>query len=273
MLKILPYSLFFLVFCISCFVWSGEQDKGVFLVSPLAGVIRSDIHYESPGDRSLTSLRDKGPLYALNTLYTCPGFTVGMMGHYSTLDTSREKGLLLYGNYYFRRESLLQPMAGCYTEWIRVSTGLKGDRSFPLVSLDIDSSIRALHPVAGISFKLGTNRITPFLGLFNEQVATKVASDGMNINGQLRYGFNTEKEENLNYLTTGLKVEWTFSHFCRVDTKLYFRFREGEETRVTTRNRIDFFLSKKIGLSIKYDYFEDRFEKNSFVFAGPVFIF
>jgi hypothetical protein len=143
----------------------------------------------------------------------------------------------------------------------------------PLISLNVDTSIWALHPIAGVSFKRGTSRVTPFLGYFNEQVDTSLTSEGMRIAGQTRNGFSAAPSVVLDYMSAGVKAEFSFLHFFRFDTKVYWRFKNGEEALLTTRNRLDIFLSPRAGIALKYDYFDDKFEKNSFIFIGPVFAF
>lgn len=248
-------------------------EEGIFLVSPSAGRIESDIQFTSPGGQGMRTLSDSGPLYALMMMYTSPQFTLGSMGHYSRLDKSTENGYMFYGLYSFMKDSNIQPVAGFYADYIHVLTRAKEEDVAPLSSMDVDTSIWALHAIAGLKFKRGEQKITPFLGYFNEQVDTALSSEGMRIAGQKKNGFSTDASDTIDYMSAGIKAELKFFQFIRFDTKFYWRFKEGEDPLFTSRNRLDIFLSKSSGVSLKYDYFDDRYEKNSFLFIGPVFVF
>ncbi len=264
------------VLVIGCtYVFAQEQegrDRSFFLISPMGGYTISDINYDSPPGSAHT-LSDSGPLYAMNMLYLTPDFTVGSMGHYSKLDKSTENGYLFYGIYYFNRGQTVRPAVGFYADYINVFTHVTGSDVSPLASLNVNTSVWGLHPIAGVAFALGEQRIMPFLGYFNERVDTSVASEGMPIAGRNRNGFSADSTVVLDYMSVGIKAELEFLHFIRFDTKFYTRFKNGDEAQFTARNRLDFMLSRAIGISVKYDYFGDKYEKNSFTMAGPVFLF
>lgn len=252
---------------------SARDDNGIFLFSPMMGRINSDIQYTSPGPAGMHTLSDAGPIYALMMMYTCPQYTLGSMGHFSKLDNSIENGYMFYGLYYFGTETNIRPMMGLYADYINVFTRTPAADIAPLLSLNVNTSIWAFHPVVGLSFKVGKQNIAPFVGYFNEQVETSLASEGMFVAGQKRNGFTADSSAVMDYMTVGVKAEFKVMHFIRFDTKVYARMKNGESPLFTARNRLDFLLSRQAGLSIKYDYFDDTYEKNTFLLAGPVFVF
>lgn len=267
---------FLTMFVLSVFMGTAVyaiENSGKFIISPMGGMINSDIKYTVPGVNGMKTLSDSGPIYALMMMYTCPQFTLGNMGHYSKLDKSTENGYMFYGLYYFRKDADIRPMLGFYADYISVLTKATSADVAPLVSMNVNTSVWALHPIAGVSFKLGTQKITPFIGYFNEQVDTSLASEGMLIAGQKRNGFSANSSTILDYMTAGVKAELNFMHFIRFDTKIYARLKNGEDALFTSRNRLDLLISKNTGISIKYDYFDDKYEKNSFLLIGPVFVF
>ncbi|MFH1283773.1 MAG: hypothetical protein ABII27_08930 [bacterium] len=252
---------------------AAQENSGLFLISPMIGRIDSDIQYNVPGTSSRKTLNDSGPIYALMMMYTRPQFTIGNMGHYSNLDKSTENGYMFYGLYYFRYDANIRPMIGFYADYINVLTKATSSDVPPLQSLNVNTSIWAFHPIAGVSLKLGTQKIAPFIGYFNEQIENSLSSEGMRIAGQVRNGFTADSSVDIDYMTAGIKAELNLMHFIRCDTKIYARLRSGEKALFTSRNRIDFLVSKNSGISIKYDYFDDKYEKNSFLLIGPVFVF
>ncbi|NQT29108.1 MAG: hypothetical protein HQ596_00905, partial [Candidatus Saganbacteria bacterium] len=171
-----------LVFIASVFspsVFAAEQDQAIFLVAPFVGGLSSDIQYSSPGGSGMNTLSDVGSLYGLNMMYARPNFSIGTMGHFSKLNYSTENGYLFYLTYYFRQDDPVQPMLGFYADYIHIFTHEDSVAVAPLNSLNVDTSIWAFHPIVGLSFKRGRQRITPFVGYFNEQVTTSLASEGM----------------------------------------------------------------------------------------------
>lgn len=252
-------------------VLAGEKS-GIFLVSPMFGQINSDIQYPS-GTGGTNTLSDSGPISALMMMYTCPDYTLGGMFHFSKLNNSDENGYMFYGLYYFGKESGIRPMIGFYADYINVFTKMPHENIAPLLSLNVNTSIWAFHPIAGVQFHIGKQKITPFIGYLNEQVETSMTSEGMLIGGETVNGFSSNSSISIDYMTAGVKVEFKITHFIRFDTKVYARFRNGENPLFTSRSRLDFLLSKQLGISVKYDCFNDKYETNSFLLIGPVFVF
>lgn len=260
--------------CLTVAGWCADTPgAGVFLIAPMAGTISSDIQYTVPGSADRRSLNDSGGLYALNMMYARPSCVLGSMGHYSKLDHSTESGYLFYANWFFRNSNTAQPMLGFYADYIHVLTKAPAADIVPLLSMQVDTSIWALHPVVGVRFDLGSVRLTPFAGYFNEQVDTAITSEGMRVAGTVRNGFSAAPSVVIDYMSLGARIELTLRHFIKLDSKFYTRFAAGEQARFTARNRLDFFLTPRAGLSLKFDYFDDKYEKNTFAFVGPVFMF
>jgi len=251
----------------------GADKNSVFLFLPMTGWIENNIEFTIPSSSTKQSLKDDGQLYAIYMIYANPKFIIGSLGHYSRLDKSYENGYLFFANYYFCQKKEIQPMIGFAVDYIHFYTQLTIKDVLPLSSLDVDTSIWAFHPTVGISYKKANFRISPFIGYFNEQVNTVASSPGMEIAGENRYGFNSGSSVSLDYISLGSKFELTFYHVVKLDTKFYFRFKQNEETIYTLRNCIDFYFSRKLGLSTKIDYLQDKYETNFFIFLGPSFIF
>ncbi|MDD5593993.1 MAG: hypothetical protein PHG97_04590, partial [Candidatus Margulisbacteria bacterium] len=200
-------------------------------------------------------------------------FSIGSIGHYSKLNFSTENGYLFYLTYYFQQNKVIQPMLGFSSEYIHIFTAEDAAMAAPLNSLDVDSSVWAFHPTLGLAFKLGEQSITPFVGYFSEQVETTVVSEGMIVGGKMQNGFSAKSSATLNYVSAGSVLDFVFHHFIRFNTKFYWRFKDGDQTRFAARNRLDLFISQNAGISLKYDYFDDKYEKNAFASIGPTFIF
>ncbi len=248
------------------------ENKGLFLFSPLAGRLASQVTFTVP-NASAQQLNDTGGLYGMSLLYAEKNFTLGSSADYSRLDKSYENNYLFFTRFYTGKAGELQPSAGLSVENIHIYTQMAAADAAPLSSLDVDSSIWAFHLTAGLSYKEGAFRISPFAGYFNEQVGTVVSSPGMIVSGVNKYGFKGVYSDSLNYATAGTRLEASISHFLRVDSTVYFRFGDIGPALITSRNRIDFLLSREFGLSCKIDYFQDKYETNSFVSFGPVFVF
>ena len=252
---------------------SGEAgDRGIFLFSPTAGWLNSQVAFSVPNSPS-QQLNDTGGLYGMSLLYAERDFVVGSSGDYSKLDKSYENNYLFFTRFYAGKEGELQPAAGISVENIHIYTQMAAADVAPLSSLDVDSSIWAFHLTAGISYKTGSFRFSPFAGYFNEQVGTVVSSPGMLVSGVNKYGFKGAYSDSLNYATAGTRVEASIFHFFRIDSTIYLRFGDIGPALITSRNRIDVLLSREFGFTCKIDYFQDKYETNSFVAFGPVFVF
>lgn len=272
-LRVLFLIYFLFIFC-SFPVLSEESDKNsAFIFLPMTGWIRNEVEFSIPDNSTKQTLKDDGQLHGIYMLYANPKLVLGSLGHYSKLNKSYENGYLFFTRYYFRQEKQIQPMIGFAIEYIHFYTQLTIEDVSPLTSLDVDSSIWAFHPTAGISYKNANFRISPFAGYFNEQVNTVVSSPGMKIAGQNQYGFKSETSVSLDYVSLGSKIEVYLHHFIKLDTKFYFRFRQNEKPLYTLRNRVDFYFAKMLGISAKIDYFQDKYETNLFVFIGPSLAF
>jgi hypothetical protein len=243
----------------------------LFIVTPMAGVVENEAQYSS-GSRQM-KLKENGPVQGINLLYARQNIVIGNLIHTSKTSSSNENGFLFFSQYYFNSDKAAQPMVGAYAEYITVYSQVSGPDSYPFSSLDVNTSVLALHPVAGMSFVGKAYRITPFTGYFNEQVESSVSSPGMRIAGQTRNGMKASGNDVLDYATLGSRFEFTMFHFVRFDTKFYYRFNRSDAPLLTTRNRVDIFLTKNLGLSFKYDYFQDKIESTTFTFLGPTFIF
>ncbi len=254
--------------CLGIGIVSGARAEEMVLISPFYGSLNS----ESAGGSGTAALSDRGPLYGLNMLYARPNFSIGSMGHYSKLDFSTENGYLFYLTYYFQHSKKIQPMLGFSGEYIHIFTAEDAAMAAPLNSLNVDTSVWAFHPIIGLSFKLDEQRITPFVGYFSEQIETSVVSEGMSVGGRTQNGFSSKSSVVLNYISAGSMLDFVFYHFIRFNTKFYWRFKDGDQIRFAARNRLDLFVSQNAGISFKYDYFDDKYEKNAFATIGPTFI-
>jgi hypothetical protein len=94
----------------------------------------------------------------------------------------------------------------------------------------------------------------------------------MNIGGRTSNGFSAAISTPLNYISAGAALDFTFAHFVKTKIKFYWRFGEGDQARLTARNQLDFLLSRQAAISLKYDYFDDKYEKNIFSSIGVVFV-
>lgn len=249
------------------------EKKSRFLLLPMAGWINSDVQFTSQQGSPSQTLKDNGHLYGLYTIYADSDIAIGSLSHYSVLNKSYENGYLFFANYNFCHDNEIQPVLGFAVDYIHFNTQLTKEDVPPLSSLVVDGSIWAFHPTIGISYKQDNYKISPFIGYFNEQVGMIISSPGMLVGKQNNFGFESKSSVGLDYFSIGSKFEITISHFIKLDTKLYCRLRQNEQILWTLRNRLDLYFSKKIGLSVVVDYFQDKYETNSFIFIGPSFVF
>jgi hypothetical protein len=268
------FVIFYLLVCFNFRAFAeGANKDSIFIFAPMTGWINNKVEFPLPNSTVKQKLSDTGQLSGIYMMCVNPKFVIGSLGHYSQLDKSYEAGNLFFANYYFGRENEIQPTLGFAADYIHIYSRLTREDVAPLSSLDVDSSIWAFHPTAGISYKTGNFRISPFVGYFNEQVNTVVSSPGMIIAGQNRNGFNSKSFVSLNYMSVGTGLDVSLYHFIRFDTKFYYRFNHNSRALYTSRNRLDLYVSKKVGLSAKIDYFLDENETNFFIFVGPMFAF
>lgn len=272
-LKISFFALCVILFNPLSLLSEETEKKSRFIFLPISGWIKNEVSFILPNSSGKQTLEDEGPTSGVYMLYINPKFVIGSLGHFSNLDKSDESGYLVFWDYYFGQQKRIQPNIGINVENIHFYTELGTENVSPMSSVDTDTSIWVLHTTLGVSYKCGNYRISPFVGYFNEQVNSTVSSPGMVVGGQNRFGFKSKSSVKLDYVSLGSKLELTLYHFVKFDTKFYFRFKEGDEMMYTLRNRIDFYLSRKMGISNKIDYFKDEYETNSFIFLGPFFVF
>jgi hypothetical protein len=261
-------------------VFSEENgEPSFFIFAPMAGSIDNKITYNDPSSGSSRDLNEKSNLYGFDLIYINPKIVLGTAGHLSDSGKTKERGTLLFADYYFDQLKNFQPTPGIAIENISLYSQLSGGDAGGLSSLDVYTDILSYHATMGILAKDVFHDqavkvdITPFVGYFNERVTTVVSSPGVNMGGQNRYGFKSTAEVDPDYLTLGSKIEVTFYHFIKTDTKIYYRLKKNEAPLYTWRNRIDFLFNRQMGLSAKIDYFKDKYETNLFILVGPVFVF
>jgi outer membrane protein W len=246
-----------------------EARNSVFVLSPVGGWITNKSVYTVQGSTAEKSLKETGNLYGLFMTYADRSLSVGSLGHYSDLEKSRENSYMFYVNYYFMPDSALRPMAGMAMDYISFQTELPNAEVAPLLSMDLASSIWAFHPTAGVAYRAGPVRVTPFAGYFNERFLMTMNCPGMKVGTKTLAGFRQEVRVVTDYATTGARVELDPWHFLKLDSRFYFRFHSGEKMLFTTRNRLDIYLTRNFGLSVKCDYFKDPAETNFYILGGP----
>ncbi len=249
-----------------------KRKDSRFIFSLLTGRIRNEVEFRVPGNSAGQSLKDDGGLRGIYMIYAARKFVIGSLGHFSKLKNSDENGYLFFGSYSFAPAKKIHPTAGFAVEYIHFYTQMPPEDVFPLNSLDVDSSILVFHPTLGISYKNSclnngiSFKATPFVGYFREKVNTVINSIGNA--GYGIPGFKSSPSDDLKYTSAGMNFEISLYRFLKLDSKVYFRFRGDEETLYTLRNRFDVYFSRNFGLTMKIDYFQDKYETNSFIFFG-----
>jgi hypothetical protein len=245
----------------------------------MSGFIKSEAYYTVPGAASKSTLSDDGTLYGVYAMYIRPQFNMGTLLHSSPLSKSNENGALVFGNYYFMTDKKFQPTVGLAIENISIYSEVPAAEVAPLISMDVRTNVLTTFPTIGVaykeSFKDGKLKLEcmPFAGYFNEQVDVVINSPGQRIGTSVRNGFKSSSNINLDYTAVGLKVVLRMFHFISLDSKVYWRFKDGYDTLYTIRNRLDVYINKKLGITVKNDYFKDEYETNTFTFIGPSFVF
>jgi hypothetical protein len=254
-------------------VAGSEERKSVSIISPVAGWISNETTFTIPGNPVPQTLKEDGMLYGVYMMYADQDISFGCLGHYSGLENTRENSYMAFAYYHLPVDWAVRPMFGMALDYLRFSTEMPQKDVAPLQSMDIDTSIWAYHPIAGATIGGDALNITPFAGYFKEQVRVLVNSPGMKMGPAIKYGFRTEVSEALEYGSLGTMLKAKYSHFLAFDGKIYFRMRDGAYPLMTVRSRVDIFLARNLGISVKADYLKDKSEKNFFVMAGPDFVF
>jgi hypothetical protein len=250
-----------------------RETESVVVLSPMAGWIRNEVKFATPGSASEMSLKENGWLGGIYMMYADGNLTIGSLGHCSKLKESREDSYLFFARYYFLPQSLIRPMLAFDLDHISTNTPIPVQDAAPFASMDVDTSVWAIHPSVGVSCRFGLLRLVPFAGYFNERVGVTINTPGMRIANQLRNGFRADAGQVLDYVTLGSRLDLEYRHFIRWDGKFYFRFRRGDKALLTIRNRLDFLFSRSFGVTAKVDYFQDESESNLFAAIGPAFVF
>lgn len=257
-----------------------ENDlKPFFVFSPMVGWVKNKVIFTNPGTGNAQAFIDESPIYGFDLVYISPKIVLGATGHRSDSAEVNERGLLWHGNYFFDQCRGVQPTIGISIENITLYSKLSSADVPGLVSMDAFNDILSTHVTAGVVIdnvlpnRISKIKLTPFAGYFNERVRAIISSPGIKVAGQNRFGFETEGRTILDYLSLGAKIEVSLAHFINIDSKVYYRLKKNEKTYYTLRNRIDLFFNRQVGLSIKVDYFKDKYETNLFIMAGPALVF
>lgn len=250
-----------------------EERSSVSIISPVAGWVSNETSFLLPGNPELQTLKEKGPLYGIYMMHADQDISFGSLGHYSQLDSTRESSYMFFAYYHLPVDWAARPMFGFALDYLRFSTQMPQDVIAPMLSMDIETTIWAFHPVIGAKIGEDALNVTPFAGYFNERVGVNINSPGMKIGPTVKFGFRSEVSEVLDFGTIGAMLKAKYSHFLAFDGKFYFRMRDGMYPLLTVRSRVDMFLSRSFGISVKADYLKDKTEKNFFVLVGPDFVF
>ena len=89
--------------------------------------------------------------------------------------------------------------------------------------------------------------------------------------GQTINGFSATSFAAL-VMSLGAAMDLTFARFVRFGQNPTGALEGGDQARLTARNQLDFLLSRQAAISLKYDYFDDKYEKNIFTSIGAVFV-
>lgn len=87
-----------------------------------------------------------------------------------------------------------------------------------------------------------------------------------------RYFYKFSKRE-FGLYSPGNKIKYQFRAFCKTGFNMLLQIEKGEGKLYTSRNRIDFYMTKTLDIFTKIDCFKDKFGTNYFVSAGPVVSF
>lgn len=250
-----------------------EERKSVSIISPVAGWITNETTFTIPGNPAPQTLEEEGTLYGVYMMYAGQDISFGCLGHYSGLENTTESSYMAFAYYHLPVDWAVRPVFGMALDYLRFSTEMPSEDVAPMQSMDISTAIWAYHPIIGARVGGDALNVTPFAGYFKEQVRVLVNSPGMKMGPTIKFGFRTEVSEVLEYGSLGSMFKAKYSHFLAFDGKIYFRMRDGAYPLMTVRSRIDLFITRDLGISVKADYLKDKSEKNFFVMAGPDFIF
>ncbi len=258
-----------------CAAGMANDDGGssVVIVSPVAGWMGNKVEYTTPGAAAKSSLKENGSLFGIYSMYAGSALSFGTLGQFSALDFSREASYMFFAYYRYPTGNSLRPMVGGSLDLIEFTTRMPQSVLGPLLSMDLAAEIWAIHPMAGVSIGDRNLAVTPFVGYMNERVYMTMNVPGILAGPKVLPGFRQRMSAVADYVTVGTLVRAGFHHFVMWDGKAYMRIRSGERTLWTLRNRIDVFLSRAIGVSVKADYFMDDTETNYYIATGPAFAF
>jgi hypothetical protein len=209
-------------------------------------------------------------------MYADDDLSIGNLGHYSNLEQSQVMSYMFFARYYLARYGAFRPMVGLTMDYIDIHSSIPREDARPFLSIDMVNTVWAFQPTIGVSWEYKSFRAIPFVGYFNERVNVDLYSPGMPGTAKgimAQNGFRTEVDKTLDYVSVGSHLEFRYAHFLRYDGKFYFRMREGENALFTVRNRLDLFLARTYGITVRMDYFQDKVESNFFALAGPVLVF
>ncbi len=255
---------------------AAANGDSVVIFAPVAGWVTNTVEYPVQNSPDSRELKEDGCLYGAYLMYADPAISIGNLGHYSDLGGSRERSYMFFINYTLFPGSAFRPVAGFAMDYISISSHLEGGDAAPFVSMDVTADIWAFHPTGGIACTAGPAIVTPFAGFFSEKFEMAMNTPGMRnpkMGPPIINGFSADASEAADYLSLGSRLELDFHHFIRIDSKFYYRMREGEAPHFTTRNRLDILVTRQFGLTAKADYFQDRVNTNFFLLAGPAMAF
>ena len=205
-----------------------------FLLTPLWGPVQNDLASRDSRGRPVT-LSDEGPMYGLHAVAFGRGWSLTDFLFFADVNNTDVSGNMFFGNWYTHPDSNISPNLGVGQLWHEIETQRQN------IKADAPKLHLALNPYTGYAW---------------EGVETAYSKD------------------NSEYVLYGISAKWQWRMFY-VSGKYYYQDNmdsDGENFE-TYRMNATTFLTKSLGLTVRYDHMEHQGSTNDSWLFGPTVMF
>ena len=221
-----------------------ESHRNVFVISPLIGFDNNTLHSRDRFGNSV-DLEDTGFEYGLFALYSTEHFTLNNMTFFTDVNDTDVSGNIFYANYYYNPRSRVTLNLGLGYLYHKIdadSTEITINAPLPKLGLRIDASEWGMY-------------LNPYVSWISEDIDTT-------------YGDRTD--EGFLY---GLTVGWRWRFLSAYAKYYYHNVTDSSESYNVARLRGNIFLTKKIGITTRFEYMEHSTSDDISFLIGPAFVF
>ncbi|GAK56966.1 hypothetical protein U27_03930 [Candidatus Vecturithrix granuli] len=220
------------------------QNRNIIVVAPLIGIDRNTLHSRGRRGEAI-ELKDTGPEYGVFTLWSTKHFTINNFVFWTAVNDADVFGNVLFANYYYNPES-------------RVTLNLGMGYIYHTIDTDLNE-ITVKTPLPKLGVRIGLPEwgmyLNPYIGWTSEKIET------------------TYSDRTDDALLYGLTIGWNW-RFLGAYLKYYYQdVLESDDAYHVARFRGNLFLTRRFGITTRFEYMEHSTSDDISFLIGPAVAF